>query len=113
MPFPTFFPSGDSALLVTFGDRIELSANRRAHALAARLAEVPLAGVGEAVPGYMLLHARLIWFWRAPGFAGEIGLHVRNLGNVKYVAFSEPDPGGNSYQPGPGREYFASVSVSI
>ncbi len=55
MPFPTFFPSGDSALLVTLGDRIDLATNRRAHALAARLAEAPLPGLGEAVPGYTAL----------------------------------------------------------
>src|SRR5512135_2533271 len=55
MSFPAFSPSGDSALLVTFGEAIDLAANRRAHALAARLAEAPLAGLGEAVPGYTTL----------------------------------------------------------
>ena len=55
MPFPTFSPSGDSALLVTFGDTIDLATNRRAHALARRLLEAPLAGLGEAVPGYTTL----------------------------------------------------------
>ncbi len=58
MPFPTFLPCGDSALLVTLGDRIDLATNRHAHALAARLAEAPRPGLGEAVPGYttLLLH---------------------------------------------------------
>ena len=70
IPFPTFSPSGDSALLVTFGETIDLATNRRAHALARRLAEAPLAGlpsrtgvppvfaartVGESVPGYTTL----------------------------------------------------------
>src|SRR5512135_3727058 len=55
MPFPTFSPSGDAALLVTLGDRIDLDTNRRAHALAAALAESPLPGSGEAVPGYATL----------------------------------------------------------
>ncbi len=55
MSFPTFLPSGDSALLVTFGDRIDLATNRRAHTLAARLAEAPLPGLGEAVAGYTTL----------------------------------------------------------
>jgi hypothetical protein len=28
-----------------------------------------------------------------------------------YIAFSEPDPDGNSYQAGPGREWFAGVHL--
>ncbi len=55
MSFPTFLPAGDSALLVTLGDRIDLETNRRAHALAARLMHSPLPGLGEAVPGYATL----------------------------------------------------------
>ncbi len=55
MPFPTFLPSGDAALLVTLGDRINLDANRRTHALAAALVNKPLPGLGEAVPGYTTL----------------------------------------------------------
>ncbi len=55
MPYPTFLPSGDAALLVTLGDRIDLEANRRAHALAAALVERPLLSIGEAVPGYTTL----------------------------------------------------------
>ncbi len=55
MPFPTFLPSGDAALLVTLADAIDLAANRRIHALAAALVERPLPGLGEAVPGYTTL----------------------------------------------------------
>ncbi len=55
MPFPTFLPSGDAALLVTLGETIDLATNRRAHALAAALVERPLPGIGEAVPGYTTL----------------------------------------------------------
>jgi KipI family sensor histidine kinase inhibitor len=55
MSFPTFHPSGDAALLVTFGDRIDLATNRLAHALAARLSQAPLPGLGEAVAGYTTL----------------------------------------------------------
>ncbi len=68
---------------------------------------------GEAVPGYTLVHARVRFSLKAGGWRGEIGLHARNIGNAKYVAFSEPDPGGNAYQPGPGREFFASFAISI
>jgi KipI family sensor histidine kinase inhibitor len=53
--FPTFAPCGDSALLVTLGDRIDLALNRRVHALARRLDEDPLPGLVAAVPGYTAL----------------------------------------------------------
>jgi len=63
----------------------------------------------EAVPAYTLLHARISYVLPLKGFAPEITLSGRNLGNVKYVAFSEPDASGNSYQAGAGRELFASI----
>ena len=50
-----FSPAGDSAILVQFGERIDLEINRRAHALARRIAAGPLPGIGEAVPGYTTL----------------------------------------------------------
>jgi inhibitor of KinA len=53
--FPTFSPAGDSAILVTFGETIDLNTNRRAHALARLLQAEPLDGLGEAVPGYTTL----------------------------------------------------------
>lgn len=53
--FPSFSPAGDSALLVTFGEAIDLATNRQAHALAHLLAEDPPPGLGEAVPGYTTL----------------------------------------------------------
>src|SRR5512135_2831609 len=57
--FPRFQPAGDGALLVTFGDTIDLAANRQAHALAQAirraLADHLLPGLGEAAPGYVTL----------------------------------------------------------
>ena len=53
--FPTFAPCGDSALLVTLGDRIDLALNRRVHALARRLVDDPRPGLVVAVPGYATL----------------------------------------------------------
>jgi len=53
--FPKFSPAGDSAILVTFGETIDLGTNRRAHALAQLLQSEPLDGLGEAVPGYTTL----------------------------------------------------------
>ncbi len=52
---PVYSPVGDSALLVRFGEQMDAAANRRVHALARRLRQQPLAGVGEAVPGYITL----------------------------------------------------------
>jgi iron complex outermembrane receptor protein len=67
----------------------------------------------EAVPGYTLLHARVVWSVQMAGIRGAISLQGRNLANTTYVAFSEPDPGGNAYQPGPGREFFAGFRVGL
>jgi iron complex outermembrane receptor protein len=67
----------------------------------------------EAVVGYTLLNMRLTYGWHLAGLHGEISLQGRNLGDVTYVAFSEPDPGGNAYQPGPGREFFAGVKIQL
>jgi KipI family sensor histidine kinase inhibitor len=56
---PRFQPAGDSALLVTFGEQIDLAANRQAHALGLAILEAQsrhlLPGLGEAVPGYVTL----------------------------------------------------------
>jgi len=40
-------------------------------------------------------------------------VNVTNAGNVEYIAFTEPDPDGNSYQPGPTREVFAGVRLVL
>jgi hypothetical protein len=63
------------------------------------------------VDGYTLLHARLSARWRLGGHEWEIMLSGRNLTRKKYIAFTEPDPDGNSYQPAPTQEYFASASA--
>ncbi len=54
----TLKPLGDSALLVTFGDEMNLRLNQRVHALAALLETSPLAGITETVPAYasLLVH---------------------------------------------------------
>jgi iron complex outermembrane recepter protein len=65
----------------------------------------------EAVAAYTLLHARINYKLPIAGINSEISLSGRNLGNIKYVAFSEPDASGNSYQAGAGRELFASLRV--
>ncbi len=67
----------------------------------------------EAVAGYTLVAIRVTYGWHAEGLRGEITLQGRNLGDVRYVAFSEPDPGGNAYQPGLGREFFAGIRIRL
>ncbi|MDM7923911.1 MAG: 5-oxoprolinase subunit PxpB [Pyrinomonadaceae bacterium] len=50
-----FFPLGDSALTVEFGDGISLESNLRAIALNDALSAKPFAGMIEAVPAYSSL----------------------------------------------------------
>lgn len=57
MVFPRFQPAGDSAILVTFADQIDFTANLRVHRLIRRLVEHPIRGLGEAVPGYVTVMA--------------------------------------------------------
>jgi iron complex outermembrane receptor protein len=66
-----------------------------------------------SVDGYTLWNARVAWSFDAGGTTGEIVLQGRNLTGVKYIAFTEPDPDGNSYQPGPERELFAGVRLTL
>lgn len=65
----------------------------------------------EAAPGYTLLGGRIVYRWHVSDIAGDFMVHMRNIMNRKYVAFTEPDPGGNSYQPGAGREIFAEARI--
>jgi len=52
---PLLTPFGDSALLIKFGDEIDLSINRRVHALDALLRASPQNGFIESVPAYATL----------------------------------------------------------
>jgi hypothetical protein len=47
------------------------------------------------------------------GAGTEISVNARNIFSKKYVAFTEPDPGGNSYQPGQPLEVFLNVRVGF
>jgi iron complex outermembrane receptor protein len=58
---------------------------------------------------YTLVNLRVAYQWQGKSHHGEIQGIVRNLFNTKYIAFTEPDPDGNSYQPGPTREAFLGV----
>ena len=61
--------------------------------------------------GFNLYHARVSYNWKLWKLNGECSLSVRNFTDAKYMAFTEPDPDGNSYQPGPGREFFGNIKI--
>ncbi len=63
--------------------------------------------------GFFLLHARVSCPWRWGGLSGIVSISARNLLDEQYMAFTEPDPDGNAYQPGPGREIFGSVRLTL
>ena len=65
------------------------------------------------IGGYTLVHLRLAWELPLAGRAAAVQLALRNLTDRHYIAFTEPDPDGNSYQPAPGREVFAGLSVRL
>jgi KipI family sensor histidine kinase inhibitor len=54
LPF-RILANGDAAMVVEFGDRIDLAVNGRVLALADRIAEAPIAGVVETVPTFRSL----------------------------------------------------------
>ncbi|MGE5340636.1 MAG: TonB-dependent receptor domain-containing protein [Candidatus Omnitrophota bacterium] len=66
-----------------------------------------------SIDGFGLLSARLAYMFQIGKFQGEIFATGRNLTNKKYIAFTEPDPDGNSYQPGPEREVFAGIQLTF
>jgi iron complex outermembrane receptor protein len=65
------------------------------------------------IDGFGLLGCRFAYIWQSHKVHGEIFFSGRNLTNEKYIAFTEPDPDGNSYQPGPEREFFVGVQLSL
>ena len=62
--------------------------------------------------GYALVNPRIGYRWSARNYRGEISFSAQNLFGVEYNAFTEPDPDGNSYQPGPTREVFLGLRLS-
>jgi iron complex outermembrane receptor protein len=65
------------------------------------------------VNGFTLCHARVAYRVSVAGVRAELSLAARNLLGAHYIAFSEPDPDGNSYQPGPTEEFFGGVKIQI
>lgn len=61
--------------------------------------------------GFNLYHARVSYQWQLCKLDWEFSLFARNFTGEKYMAFTEPDPDGNSYQPGPRQEFFGNLKV--
>jgi iron complex outermembrane receptor protein len=63
------------------------------------------------IGGYTLYDARVSYLAHIAGAQTEFFAYARNFTGKKYIAFTEPDPDGNSYQPGPEQEFFGGVHV--
>jgi iron complex outermembrane receptor protein len=64
-----------------------------------------------SVDGYVLMHGRASYQAVAGGTDVEVTVAGRNLFDKKYIAFTEPDPDGNSYQPAAEREFFVGLRL--
>lgn len=69
--------------------------------------------LAESVAGYALFDARTHYRIRLFDVPATVWFAARNLFSKKYIAFTEPDPGGNSYQPGPPAEIFGGVRIGV
>ena len=69
-------------------------------------------GYGKTDP-YALVHVRIGYRFNLDGWPLQLMLSGRNIFNVLYYGFTEPDPDGNSYQPAPTAEWSLSVRVGL
>lgn len=69
-------------------------------------------GYGRTDP-YILVHVRLGYKFTFNGIPLEIMLAGRNIFNVLYYGFTEPDPDGNSYQPAATAEWALGLRLGI
>jgi iron complex outermembrane recepter protein len=63
--------------------------------------------------GFQLYHTRLSYEWKIGKLKGDLSVFGKNMFDKKFIAFTEPDPDKNSYQPAPGREFFVSLRLKI
>ena len=69
-------------------------------------------GYGRTAP-YTLVHVRFGYRFDWNGVPLELMLSGRNIFNVLYYGFTEPDPDGNSYQPAPTAEWSLSLRLGL
>ena len=67
----------------------------------------------EAAESYGLLHGRIVYTAKLKNMDVELSLNVKNIADKQYVAFTEPDPGGNSYQPAARRQFFGGLKIKF
>ncbi len=63
--------------------------------------------------GFALVNPRVGYRWKGRAHTGEVMFQGRNVLGAEYIAFTEPDPDGNSFQPGPTRELFLGVRIAL
>jgi iron complex outermembrane receptor protein len=63
--------------------------------------------------GFALVNPRVGYRWKGSRTTSEVMLQGRNVFGTDYIAFTEPDPDGNSFQPGPTRELFLGVRLGF
>jgi iron complex outermembrane receptor protein len=61
--------------------------------------------------GFNLYHARFSYDHKICGVNATVSIYGKNLTDRQYIAFTEPDPDGNSYQPSARREIFFSLKL--
>lgn len=66
-----------------------------------------------SVSGYTLFHVRLSYKLEIDGMPLELMLSGRNIFGKEYIAFTEPDPDGNSYQPAATAEWMAGLRLRL
>ncbi len=61
--------------------------------------------------GFNLYNAELSYNLKLKNLSAEFIFSARNFTGESYMAFTEPDPDGNSYQPGPKQEFFGTLKI--
>jgi iron complex outermembrane receptor protein len=59
--------------------------------------------------GFNIYNATLTYLWSLKKIKGEASFSARNFTGQTYMAFTEPDPDGNSYHPAPKQEFFINL----
>lgn len=62
-------------------------------------------------PGYNLMNLQALYRHDFGKVRAEFQFSIQNLFDKQYIAFTEPDPDGNSYQPAAGRQIFFGVHL--
>ena len=63
--------------------------------------------------GFNIYNARFAYLWHFRWMQGELSLSARNFTGASYMAYTEPDPDGNSYHPAPKQEFFVGLKISF